>query len=170
MINQKIQNQVNELNRLVDNDQLNDEETLHNKSCYQSNDGILFNSEPIQDNKHSNGINDFLITTLKDEIIFLRNEISSKDKIIELILTQIPKFSEPDKSARKLKVDNESGFMAYNKIFEPSNKSSLKNVVPINNKYTPLDHNTSHVKDPDAKMNDDVIIISENSSETRGKQ
>ena len=56
-------NQVNELNRLVGNDQLNDEETLHNKSCYQSNDGILFNSGSIQDNKHSNVINDFLITS-----------------------------------------------------------------------------------------------------------
>ena len=111
----------------------------------------------MQDKKDSSVINDFLIATLKDEITFLRKEISSKDKIIELIFNKIPKDN-----AKYLRVDDENRFNPYNKTFTPLKESSLINVVPIANKYTPLNHiNSCDVKSQD-DVTDKINCITEN--------
>ena len=112
------------------NDKNPDNSLLLNKDMIQSVDGILFNDNSVKDVNSNNVINDFLIASLKDEITFLHKEISSKDKIIELILNQTSQEKE-----RNLTVENSFiNYIPYDKTFKAVKESSLRNVIPITNR------------------------------------
>ena len=68
-----------------------------------------------------NDSNDILITTLKSEIEFLRNEILSKDKIIEMIIKEKPTRNQAEQNNDQIGLSNTS--------------LNVKNVLRIQNFY-----------------------------------
>ena len=90
-------------------------------------------------NKTCNSLstNDVLIDTLNSEIEFLRSELLSKDKIIELILNQLPNGNTCVNKANDFKVTKKSSKPNYS-------DSSLKNKLTLSNKFSPLNVDTEN--------------------------
>ena len=111
------------------------------------NDGNLFlNSECRNNTIYRN--DDTLIATLKDEITFLRNELRSKDKIIELIVKEYPTSSD-----NNMPVNKDSEFQLYKKTFKHNAVESVKNNVTLQNRYSSLSVNSEK---------DDVTCVTDN--------
>ena len=132
-------NKVNELNNAnvqqpADNEKNVNDIVVTNKKRdkdydkERSNDESLFTKDVIIESKSVDN-NELLIKSLKEEITFLRNEILSKDKIIELILTQPRNIVETN-------VNKGSDFMAYDKTFKYTKNKSGKNVLALRNRFT----------------------------------
>ena len=124
----------------------------------QNNKGMFSADDVLSDGTNRSSINnisanDVLIDTLKDEIKFLRSELLSKDKIIELILKQLP--SENESFERNVRENNE--FKVSDKTFKGTKDSSLINSLPLHNKFTPLNH---------IKIKDDVMNVSADKKDT----
>ena len=90
-------------------------------------------------NKTCNSLstNDVLIDTLNSEIEFLRSELLSKDKIIELILNRLPNGNTCVNKANDFKVTKKSSKPNYS-------DSSLKNKLTLSNKFSPLNVDTEN--------------------------
>lgn len=115
---------------------------INGKVC--TND-VLYDG--INSDRNSIAKDDILITSLKEEIAFLRNEIRSKDKIIELIITELPNGYE-----RNVKPNKESEFKLSSKGIK-NNKGSLQDTLQLSNKFSPLKINNDK---------DGVIKVSDN--------
>ena len=97
------------------------------------NDGnVYLNSECRNNTIYSN--QNTLITTLKDEITFLRNELRSKDKIIELIIKESPTAIRDN----NMPFNKDNEFQLYNKTFKRSDMESNKNNLILKNRFSPL--------------------------------
>ena len=144
----KLEDKINSLNIKVDDKTCID---LNNDNIINDNNenlNVKINSKRTTDvslkdiNSNYDYKNDILITTLKDEIKFLRNELRSKDKIIELIVKELPvgyKRSVSSNEGNDYKTSSKRGAVNNN-----NNKNN--NTLPLHNKFTPL---VSHNDDDD---------------------
>ena len=112
----KLEDKINSLN-LKDNDK--HDSNLNDRMIHENNDYLR------KMNSNYNDKYDVLITTLKDEITFLRNELRSKDKIIELIVKEsnLPSNKEFKVSTSKTVKRNDGANVNNNR-------------PPLHNKFT----------------------------------
>ena len=116
-----------------------------NANQNRNNNGILFTNDILPEGKIKSydrmSTNDVFIGTLKSEIDFLRGELLSKDKIIELILKQLPRGNSNFEINRSVCRDNK---FKRDKTFKATNDLSLINTVSLNNEFTTLNFNTEN--------------------------
>ena len=133
----KLEDKINSLNLKVNDIDLNNNKIINDND---ENLNAKINSKLTTDdsshdiNSNYDYKNDVLITTLKDEIKFLRNELRSKDKIIELIVKELPvgyKSVSPNES-------NEYDYKTSNKKTKVKSSNNTNNTLALNNRFTPL--------------------------------
>ena len=105
-----------------------------NKDKNTNDESNLNTGDDIKSDGKSNY--DVLITTLKEEITFLRNELRSKDKIIELIVKESNAGYE-----RNVSANNNCDFEFSKKSLKRNNTTQLKETLPVHNKFSSLEIN-----------------------------
>ena len=88
-------------------------------------------------NKKSDN-NNILITTLKDEIAFLRSEIKSKDTIIQMLIKDTPHKHINNNENNIINTNSTEDFIQPKKTCKVNYSNADDNSVPIRNKFSSL--------------------------------